>query len=892
MQAQLTQLISAEQRVADWQAGQLSAQDKAELQQEIAALARVGTECGLNDLAALSTLIEAAQADFAAEQTLESAPADWFSRALGLLLNMLDALACGQTVPPLDPALQTDRPKPPPPPKPPVAPPPIAPTVPPVPTVPPAAEDSFQRELLDTFLEEASDLAQEIDSALRHWRGEPAATQNADLIHRALHTLKGGARLAGLAELGDQSHDFESFVLEQQAHEPDESFFAQSLDRLDQLSNALDTIRQTGQESPPSTAEAAPQTPTDDTPATAANIRLRATAVEDMVNLSSEATVYSRRIEAGLAGLDTNLDELQTAIDRVQQAARQLDTETVTQIAFRKEQLAEAGASEEDFDPLEMDRYSTLQQLSLQLQESASDLADLRTTLLGSNRDIHMLLTQSGRIQNELNAQLLRTRMVPFGRLLPRLERIVRQTSQELGKQAEIRALDLGGELDRTALERLLPPLEHLLRNAIGHGIEDAAGRAAAGKPAVGQISLDLQRAGSTLILTIADDGTGLDFAKVRERALQRGLLTAESAESSSEEELAELLFVPGFSTATSVTQISGRGVGMDVVKSTLEEMGGSVRLTSTAGRGTQVQLTIPLTRSAGRALMVRIGEALYALPLASVDALVRLDRTALQYHYANPQKPLTYGGQPYRFGYLGEALGTQQRPPIETFSEPTVPLVLFQAGSERVALLVDTLIGSNDLVVKSLSRPFNTVPGLSGAAIMDDGSVVVTLDMPALLGSGATPDSAPAPIAPAATADEAPSSEQRPLIMVVDDSVSVRKVISRMLTNNDFRVATANNGVEALRSLNEQPPDLMLLDVEMPEMGGFELLGRLRSSTAFKALPVILITSRVGEKHRQHGLALGANNYFGKPYREDELLTEIRRLLDRKPHPTPEGTP
>ena len=809
-------------------------------------------------------------------------------------------------------------------------------------TTPLDSEDEFQRELLDTFLEEADDLLQEINTAINSWKREPSAFGNADLIHRALHTLKGGARLSGLAKLGNQSHDFESFIIDQQIlKKADGAFFTRALEWLDLMNAHIEAIREaclTGSSiaevsvpetisevgSSPATVEdskadepgqgsglyaisagepAPSEPPVDDSPGKLfeavetqpakaepgavpevmeqrrdrqEHIRLRADTVQEMVKLSGESTVHRGRVAAQLTGLNAQFDELGATIDRIQQLARRLNTETEAQIQFRSEQLAETG-DESDFDPLEMDRYSTLQQLSRQLIESASDLQDVRGTLSDSNRDASILLEQSGRIQTELNGHLMRTRMVSFERILPRLERIVRQVSREVGKKAEIRALDISGEIDRQILESLLPPIEHILRNAIDHGIEDSEGRKNAGKPPSGRITVNLHRDSSYMVLTLTDDGAGIDFEAVRKQAVDQGLIDEVRVRALSQEELAAFLFTTGFSTTGSVTHISGRGVGMDVVRAVIGEMGGSVTVHSEKGRGSEFRLSIPFTLSVNRALMVHVGDDTYALPLASLEALVRLSRTDLETYYDDPDKKLVYGADEYEFGYLGETLKTLDRPPLDAIVESTVSVVLFRVGTHRIALLIDEIIGSHEVVVKALSQPFSAVPGLSGAAVMGDGSVVVALDMPTLV-SGYFESRAQlhVPVKMAETFAE----ERTPTIMVVDDSVTVRKVTSRFLTREGFAVETARDGVDALRLAHDQQPDLMLVDVEMPRMGGFELLGVLKSIKKFKDIPVVLITSRTGKKHEQRGLSLGADSYFGKPYREDELRAEINRLL------------
>ena len=811
------------------------------------------------------------------------------------------------------------------------------------------AEDEFERELMDTFLEEGEELVHDIDRSLKEWRKDPQDFNHADSIHRALHTLKGGARLSGLPILGDISHDFESFIIDQQlSRNADEGFFHNALERLDSVTSHLESVRASSLtggaivEPAPVVPEPAPAetTPAEEKPAsktkakkgrkkttaksttkTAAKketkatkakkapakaasktedtlkaatleeaaadavrrelrqetIRLRSDQVDEMVNLAGESTVYRGRIEAQLTDIDTQLDELEATINRIQQLTRRLDTETEAQINFRTEQIAE---SEEDleFDPLEMDRYSTLQQLSRQLIESASDLQDLRDTLSEGTRDTNTLVVQSSRILSKLNDQLLSTRMVPFTQLVPRLERITRQVSRELSKSIELTALNVEGELDRQILEQILPPLEHILRNSADHGIEDAATREAAGKDTVGRIYLNVRREGSYTVMRIADDGGGVNLEAVRNRAVANGLVDEAESYALSKDSLLELLFTPGFSTAEEVTQISGRGVGMDVVRSTLRDMGGNINIETEEGKGTAFELSVPFTLSVNRALMVRSGEDTYAIPLSSLEALVRIEKQELETFYSGEREKLSYDSEDYDFGYLGELLQTLERPPLDTLLEPTIPMTLFRSGQKRIALMVDEIISSQEMVVKSLSAPFKLLPGISGAAIMGDGGIVVALDMPTLVGShykqleaGGTDK---------VEIKGAHSTEETPRVMVVDDSVTVRKVTSRFLNRQGYIVESARDGVEALRLIHDQKPDLMLVDVEMPRMDGFELLGILRSTDKFKDLPVFLITSRTGAKHKERGLSLGAQRYFGKPYREDELLDAMNEYL------------
>ena len=804
-------------------------------------------------------------------------------------------------------------------------------------------DDDFQEELIETFLEEAEDLLNEISAILSGWQSTPSDFSYADQLHRTLHTLKGGARLSGMETLGSASHDFESFSLDHQvSRDSSPAFFEQALVRYDALVEIVERTRagefispnpiQEDESTDQSSTESiqispiedtignnelieqnissdTPDSPSEvteskveieanfDTPdisiqetvqdSTEANpgreatdnraevVRLKAPDLDNIINLSGESTVFRTRIEAEVNDSVGTITELENTIDRIQTLARRLDVETQAQILFRKEQIAESD-SPEDFDPLEMDRYSLLQQLSHQLNESSSDLKDLRSTLTNTNSETLSLLTQTSRLQSELNDRLLKTRMVPFGRLMPRLQRMTRQISGELDKKVQLHTGALEGELDRNVLDQILPALEHVLRNAIDHGIEPANERAEKGKEAVGRIGIEVQRDGAQVVIKIADDGKGIDLDKVTQNAIDKGLIDKAQGDAMQEAEIADLIFMPGFSTADSLTQISGRGVGMDIVRSIISQLGGTVEVGSKSGVGSTFFLRIPFTLSVNRALMINIGNNHYALPLSSLEALARVPVAELDSYYEDDNKYLSYGNHQYKVMYLGEILRTAERPRTETLTDRTVPLALFRSGEFAIAAQVDEIQGSQEIVVKSLSHPFNKVPGLSGAAIMGDGTLVVTLDMFTLMSrSEASGLNAQSEIEKREIAEDVETS-----ILVVDDSVTVRKVTSRFLKREGFAVSLARDGVEALRMVNEHPPNLMIVDVEMPNMDGFELIEILQSTEKFQHIPVILITSRTGEKHRQKGLSLGAKRYFGKPYREDEILLAINELM------------
>lgn len=558
---------------------------------------------------------------------------------------------------------------------------------------------------------------------------------------------------------------------------------------------------------------------------------------------------------------------METTIERMRDQLRRLDTETQGRILSRQQVDAERLGYEE-FDPLEMDRHSQLQQLSRALFESASDLLDLKETLDRRNHDAENLLQQQGRINTELQEGLMRTRMVPFERMLPRLKRIVRQVAEELDKDVAFVVGNAEGEMDRNVLERMAAPLEHMLRNAVDHGLESAEVRLAAGKPAQGQISLDLSREGGDIVFDIRDDGAGVPLEAVRRKAIKRGMLAPEAE--ISDRDVLQFILQPGFSTAEKITQISGRGVGMDVVHEEVRQLGGSMSIDSVPGQGVHFRIRLPFTVSVNRALMVQCGEDQYAIPLNTIEGIVRVLPNDLEAHFRVDPPRYQYGGQTYELCYLGELLKTAPRPKLLGQNLP-LPVLLVHYNDRRIAVLVDTMAGTREIVVKSLGAQFAAVQGVSGATILGDGRVVLILDLlapiRAMQARVAQPPSLP----------EIESEPHKPLlVMVVDDSVTVRKVTSRLLERHGMNVLTAKDGVDAMLLLEEHMPDLMLLDIEMPRMDGFEVATQVRNDERLQHLPIIMITSRTGQKHRDRAMAIGVNDYLGKPYQESVLLESI----------------
>lgn len=745
-----------------------------------------------------------------------------------------------------------------------------------------AEADDSEREILEIFLEEAVDLLEELDNALHEWEQATDGKQGSDTVLRALHTLKGGARLAGLTQLGDLTHQFETQIEQQLQHDQPNSEFIQSAyqthEQLQRLVAAVDGELQ--QQVAPAelptftlipTQESQAATEPDAKAAAPEMVKVSAELLENLVGLAGETSISRGRLEQQIADFASSLEEMDVTLERLRDQLRRLDMETEAQVLFRQERH---GPNYDDFDPLEMDRYSTIQQLSRALLESSSDLVDLRSTLVNKTRDTETILLQQSRMNSELQEGLMKTRMVPFQRIVPRLRRIVRQISQELDKQVDLHVFNADGEMDRAILERLISPLEHMVRNALDHGMESREQRQATGKPEVGSIDIAISRDGGDILIVLTDDGRGMNVPAIRNKAIERGLMQADSQ--LSDNEIMQFVLHAGFSTAENITQISGRGVGMDVVLSEIKQMGGSIDIQSEFGKGTNFVIRLPFTVSLNRALMVRMGDDLYAIPLNNIEGIVRIPGQQMQELYQKPrhQRLYQYANNQYHLDYLGNLLHSKQQPNFNSNGLP-VP-VLLTRGATPFALQVDQLLGSREIVVKTLGPQFAGVMGVSGGTILGDGSVVIILDLPALVRQQSTLESKQA-------APEHHLSLEQPRIMVVDDSVTVRKVTSRLLERNGIEPITAKDGMDAMSLLNDIKPDLILLDIEMPRMDGFEVATQMRHDNRLKNVPIIMITSRTGDKHRERAQALGVSEYLGKPFNEDELLSLIRTYLKKQ---------
>jgi chemosensory pili system protein ChpA (sensor histidine kinase/response regulator) len=606
--------------------------------------------------------------------------------------------------------------------------------------------------------------------------------------------------------------------------------------------------------------------------------RVDAELLDQLLNISGEASIARSRLEQQLGSIDFNLGELSRTVTRLKEQLRNLEIETEAQILHRHE---DESSHRGDFDPLELDRYSSIQQFSRALAETANDVGSIQQLLENLGKETQNLLQQQARTITELQNGLMRTRMVPFQRHVQRLARIVRQAASDTGKRADLTVEGASGELDRQVLERMLPPFEHMLRNAVVHGIEKPRDRVAAGKPEAGRIVLELHREGAEVMVRLTDDGGGMNLKAIRDKGAALGLIAP--GQTLSDEDAMQLILEPGFSTAGTITQQAGRGVGMDVVATEIKRLGGALHMETKPGQGTVFTIRLPFTLAISHALVVRTGDEYYALPLPTVEGVLRLSKAEVTAHLGKDASAFDYGGQKYRFQHLATFVALEPSPLPE--QDVTIPVVLVRAGEHSTGLVADELVGSREIVVKSVGPQISSIRGISGATILGDGRIVIILDIGALVRAEWRGRAQPVPVAPK------DKSDKRTFAMVVDDSITVRRVTQRLLERNGMRVLTARDGMDAVTLLQDNIPDVILLDIEMPRMDGYEVAAHVRNDPRLKDVPIIMITSRVGEKHRARAIELGVDDYLGKPYQEAQLLDAIAPLVERRRGPQSTGT-
>ena len=786
-------------------------------------------------------------------------------------------------------------------------------------------------DILKVYLEEAKELIDSSSQHLQEFRSNNSDLAALQALQRELHTIKGGARMVGAEGIATLAHEMETiyeelgsrrkpatrmignllavchdwlasaiYVLENKFNPQTPvalvaalQQFSRKPDSLKEIPNVnltsqieqIDIYRSSlGQDTlevkqrdlsvmPLMTGNF--ESEQDQSSLNAETLRISASTMERMINLSGESAINRSRIEMGISSLSNNIEEMGATVQRLADQLRRMETELEIQILS---QIGDEHALESDFDPLEMDQYSALNQLSKSLSESASDLLDIKTTMLDKTRETENLLLQLSRTQTDLQEGLMDSRTVPFSRITPRLQRIVRQTATELGKSVELRILNDEGEIDRNILERITSPLEHMLRNAVDHGIEKSQERIESGKSRTGLITLEVLREGGEIVINLTDDGRGINVNAVRQKAIEQGLISAKDT-SLKTLDIMQYIFNAGLSTAKSVSQISGRGVGMDVVQSEVKQLGGVVTVDSESGRGSRFTMRLPLTVAVSDALMVRAGDKYFAVPLVQIERVMRVNVDAIANFYTTNADSITIDGQAYRLRYLNQILYGSDPVDALAHQSSSVPVIIIRTDlGQRMALQVDMIAGSRiEVVVKPLGRQLSHIDGISAATIMGDGSVMLILDLVALMRNVSN-------IAKVEQqkANKSVKQAHKPVVLIVDDSVTVRKVTSRLLERNGYEAQVATDGIDALERLQEMLPEVIVLDIEMPRMDGFEVANHIRHNPRLKHIPIVMITSRTGEKHRERAFGIGVNEYMGKPFQEQMLLDTLARFTQQ----------
>ncbi len=762
-------------------------------------------------------------------------------------------------------------------------------------------------DFVDIFTDEASDILARVETALRGWRSGGETTPLIGALRRELHTLKGGARAVGVEVVGELAHSTETLL--DRVGESGVGFPAGELLELleevhDGLQSAVSSLR-AGEtpafaadlnerlkrfpESPQETATSTPSeplavatgdqgqshTPVAENDAVAdpalprSQVRVSPALLDRLVNYAGEISITRARVQEQFKTLKNQLQDLRAHLERFRDQLREFELHAEDQIRAHREEY-ELTTQDREFDPLEFDRYTRLQQLSRNLAESLDAMVTVNSSMTRVAHDSESVLQEQGHLSNELHGSLLRARMVPFGTITSRLRHHLRQTARELDKWAELRIVGEEVGVDRTILESMTEAFEHMIRNAVDHGIESPEERIAQGKPEAGLIRIECALEGNEVRLQFGDDGRGLKKDAIRRRAEANGLIEAGSE--LNDHEVLQLIVEPGFTTVDSITRLSGRGVGMDVVHSAVRRLGGTITVHSRPGEGASFAMRLPVSLAMTQAVFVRCGSYVFAISLRAVETISEVARDALVHDETTGEPLLVRKDHRYPLMNLTQRFGLSST----VRESATVPVLLARMGATLVAVQVDELVGTQEIVVKRVGAHLAGLEGMAGAAVRGDGQPILVLDVVDLWVSEEAANGK-------LRAAMETSADDPPLVMVVDDSLTVRKVTSRNLTRHGMRVMMAKDGIDALDQVRSRRPDIMLVDVEMPRMDGYELTDQIRKHPMTRTIPIIMVTSRAGEKHRNRALELGADAYITKPYHEDELVAEVQRLLDSR---------
>jgi len=811
--------------------------------------------------------------------------------------------------------------------------------------VPIEDDDLHSSELLEAFQLEAEDHLHQISLSLVDLQKEPDNKELLQNIRRSAHTLKGAAGTVGLSTIAKLSHRMEDLLdqLYDGSLGIDPDIINLLYDSSDALEDLIDGTTDTeeiqttvqnlyvayeallgpeaGAEKPNlgtkplaeekvlDLAELAlqlQQTKAEGSASVTSKrdeterhdpseiVRVPIERLDELIRLVGELVITRTAFEQRMGDLTREVEELRPSIERLRRASSRLEVEYevstlgggLRRILAPQEPTPKQNGDPvpvnrpalwttqaDDFDELEFDRYTEFHLLSRELAETTNDVNTVGNALYTLIGDFDNILNRQSRLSSELQEKLMRTRMVPLASLATRLHRAVRVVARKQDKLVDLVLEGERIELDKTVLEEMADPLLHLLRNAVDHGIEPPSLREVLGKPKQGQIRLNAYHEGNQVVIQISDDGAGLEPEILRAKAVSGGYISEANAPDLSDEALHTLVFLPGFSTADQISDVSGRGVGLDVVKTNVNRLKGTITLDPIPGQGMTFTIRLPRTLAVTRALLVKANNETFAIPLNAITQLLRLEREVFE--RVGQEPVIRVGGRVYPLLRLGEVLNLKQ-PVDNTARQP--PVLILDTGGQQIGLIVDHIVQGREIVIKTLGNHLRRIHGIMGATLMGDGSVVLILN-PTELVTDPTQAEVQSHIPLQVSM---PTMRQAWNIMIVDDSVSVRRVVSNMIKNAGWQPTMARDGMEALEIIQRsaQPPDLILLDIEMPRMDGYELTATLRGQEAYQDIPIIMLTSRAGEKHRRKAFNLGASEYVVKPYQDETLLNLIHRLV------------
>ena len=755
--------------------------------------------------------------------------------------------------------------------------------------------DKLDPALSQVFFDEAQELIPEIGKKLRAWHILPQDDNIHKALLRALHTLKGSARMAGAINLGEMIHNMESgiektisaSIVSVTMIENLEIEFDSISERVERLQHAtkteklIATLDQIEAEIPSSSSVSSSSHHTEEaskqqkiyeqiefsTQKTV--LRVNEELIDRLLNESGEISIIRSKVEAQLYNFKQSLLDLAESAERLRGQLREVEIQAESQM---QSHLAQPQEDEQTFDPLEFDRFTRFQELTRLMAESVDDVVTVQQNLRATHNAAEEAVTQQALMSRQLQQALMHIRTVPFGNFAEHFYRIVRQAARDLNKKASLSIQGDDVEIDRSVLEKINSPIDHLLRNAVAHGIEEPAKRLTQGKSETGQITISLNQKGNEVILTLSDDGNGLDLARIQEEALRLELIKID--DQLNDDQLMSLIYSHGLTTLNEATGTAGRGIGLDVVKNEITSLGGRIEILTETGKGTTFRIYLPLTLTVAQTLLVRAGESTYAIPTVIVKHVQELNTDELNEAYIN--KHIKVNEKNCLFTYLLHLFGEPDRSPkINRHNR----ILILQSETNQLAVHVDELIGNSEVVVKNIGPQMAHAPGVEGATVMGDGEIILIINPVKLMQREEVKKLFTSPPSAQLTSNDN-NTAFIPTIMVVDDSLTVRKVTSRLLEREGCEALIAKDGVGAINLLRETIPDVMLVDLEMPHMNGFELIRNVRNNPDTKNIPIIIISSRTADKHRKMADELGVNVFLSKPYNEEELLNHITQYI------------